>query len=61
MTRRQVTLTGGPLDGMEFPDPDPESDDPGAYMIVPGETHRAVYEPDPEGDRSRWYHRGYIG
>ncbi|MGW4426588.1 hypothetical protein [Streptosporangium sp. NPDC004631] len=61
MTRRQVTLTGGPLDGMEFPDPDPESPDPGAYMTVPGEDRRAVYEPHPGEDPAVWHHQGYIG
>lgn len=52
---------GGPLDGMEFPDPDPGADDPGAYMIVPHEARRAVYEPRPGEDPAVWHHQGYIG
>ncbi|MEU0516654.1 hypothetical protein [Streptosporangium sp. NPDC006007] len=61
MTGRQVTLVGGPLDGMEFPDPDPGADDKGACMIVPGEMSRAVYEPDPGGPPEVWHHRGWVG
>lgn len=61
VTTEQVKLVGGPLDGMEFPHPDPESSDPGAYMIVPGEMHRAVYEPLPGGDRDVWHYGGLIG
>lgn len=55
-----VTLMTGPLDGMVLPD-QPVTDDPGAYMIVPGETHRAVYEPDPGGPPRVWHYRGTIG
>ena len=63
MTERQrVTLHGGPLDGMEWEWEQPITDDPGAYMIVPGETSRAIYEPDPPpADQTRWIYRGMIG
>lgn len=61
MTERQrVTLHGGPLDGMEWEQP--ITDDPGAYMIVPGLLSRAVYVPDsPPADQTRWLYRGMIG
>lgn len=55
-----VRLMGGPLDGMILP-AQPVTDDPGAYMIVPGEMHRAVYEPTPGEDPAVWHHQGYIG
>ena len=55
-----VRLMGGPLDGMILP-AQPVTDDPGAYMIVPGEMHRAVYEPLPGEDPAVWHHQGYIG
>lgn len=58
---RDIRLMGGPLDGTAFPDPDPSSSDPGAYMVVPGDDRRAVYEPDPDGAPKVWHHRGYIG
>ena len=54
-----ITLHGGPLDGMTFPDPG--GDHPGAYMIVPGELARAIYEPEPGGDPGRWHFCGWIG
>ncbi|GHE47116.1 hypothetical protein GCM10017673_56160 [Streptosporangium violaceochromogenes] len=57
---QQVTLYGGPLDGMVLPD-QPVTEDPGAYMIVPGEARRAVYEPVPGGSPEVWHRRGYIG
>lgn len=55
--RREVTLLGGPLDGMAFLAAC--EDDGGAYMIVPGESSRAVYEPDDDPDV--WLYRGLIG
>lgn len=55
-----VTLHGGPLDGDVLPN-QPLDDDPGAYMIVPGWTARAVYEPDPDGDPAVWRYRGEVG
>lgn len=55
-----VTLMGGPLDGTVLPS-QPVTDDPGAYMIVPGELSRAIYEPDPEGEQALWRFRGWIG
>ncbi|MEV4096988.1 hypothetical protein [Streptosporangium saharense] len=55
-----VTLLDGPLDGMVLPR-QPLDDDPGAYMIVPGWTSRAVYEPDPGGDPAVWRYRGEVG
>lgn len=55
-----VTLHGGPLDGMVLPG-QPITDDPGAYMIVPGQTHRAIYEPDDGADPAVWRYRGDIG
>lgn len=59
--RRRVTLYGGPLDGMDIGE-QPIGDDPGAYMIVPGEMSRAIYEPDPPpADQGRWVYRGMIG
>ncbi len=54
-----VTLMAGPLDGMTLPD-QPVTDDPGAYMVVPGETTRAVYEPAPDGPPNIWRYRGTI-
>lgn len=36
METHTVRLFGGPLDGMTLPK-QPVTDDPGAYMIVPGE------------------------
>lgn len=59
--RVRVTLHGGPLDGMTWEQPCLGAD-PGAYMIVPGETSRAIYEPDsPPADQTRWLYRGMIG
>lgn len=55
-----VTLYGGPLDGMVLPR-QPVTEDPGAHMIVPGELSRAIYDPDPEGPPDRWHYRGMIG
>jgi hypothetical protein len=55
-----VTLMGGPLDGMTM-DNQPVTDDPGAYMIVPGELHRAIYDPEPDGPPDVWHYRGTIG
>lgn len=57
---RDVHLMGGPLDGMVLPD-QPVTDDPGAYMVVPGEERRAVYEPRPGEDPTVWHHQGYTG
>ncbi len=54
-----VTLIGGPLDGMVLPD-QPVTDDLGAYMVVPGETHRAVYRPQLNGPADRWHYGGQI-
>ncbi|GHH67677.1 hypothetical protein GCM10017673_15070 [Streptosporangium violaceochromogenes] len=34
--------------------------DPGAYMVVPGETRRAVYEPLPGQDPTTWHHQGWV-
>ncbi|MEV5411026.1 hypothetical protein AB0K60_19550 [Thermopolyspora sp. NPDC052614] len=61
MTDRTVQLVGGPLDGMTFPHPDPAAPDPGAYMIVPGELARAVYEPTEGDDPDRWHFGGWVG
>jgi len=55
-----VTLMGGPLDGTVLPG-QAESDDPGAYMIVPGEMSRAIYEPAPGGRPDVWHYRGLFG
>ncbi|MCG5213430.1 hypothetical protein [Streptosporangium sp. KLBMP 9127] len=56
-----VRLVGGPLDGMTLPN-QPRTDDPGAYMIVPGQSYRAIYEPDPDpADPAIWRYRGDIG
>lgn len=61
MSRRVVQLVGGPLDGLSFEATPPtrvggELVD-GAYMLVPGELARAVYEP-AEGDQpDRWHFR----
>lgn len=55
-----VTLMGGPLDGMVLPN-QPVTDDPGAFMIVPGEVSRAIYDPDPDGPPDVWHYRGPIG
>lgn len=60
MTDRTVQLVGGPLDGMTF-SPDPDDPDPGAYMIVPGEQARAIYEPQDGDDPDRWHHTGWVG
>lgn len=66
MTDRIVQLVGGPHDGLTFPaaPPTPLGDGTfvdGAYMLVPGELARAVYEP-VEGDHpDRWYFDGWIG
>ncbi|MER7129724.1 hypothetical protein [Streptosporangium saharense] len=54
----EIRLMGGPLDGMQWAD---ESPGDGAYMIVPGEIARAVYEPRPDGDPWVWHHVGWIG
>ena len=51
---------GGPLDGTVLPG-QAESDDPGAYMIVPGEMSRAIYEPAPGGRPDVWHYRGLFG
>lgn len=51
---------GGPLDGMTLPKQQ-LGDDPGAYMIVPGEMHRAIYEPGPGDDPATWRYQGDIG
>ncbi|MFD0887749.1 hypothetical protein ACFQ08_24680 [Streptosporangium algeriense] len=48
---------GGPLDGMRWAD---ESPGDGAYMIVPGEEARAIYEPTSE-DPLTWHFQGWIG
>lgn len=61
MTDRTVQLVGGPLDGMTFPHPDPDDPEPGAYMIVPGELARAIYEPTEGDDPDRWHHTGWVG
>lgn len=61
MADRTVTLVGGPLDGMSFPHPGDVSADPGAYMIVPGEQARAVYEPRQDDDPDRWHFDGWVG
>ncbi|WP_271220554.1 hypothetical protein [Streptosporangium carneum] len=55
-----VTLYGGPLDGMVLP-AQPITSDPGAYMVVPGSVARAVYEPTLGGDPAVWRYRGDIG
>ena len=56
-----VSLMGGPLDGLILPG-QPVSDNPGAYMIVPGSEHRAIYEPDPApANTAIWRYRGDIG
>lgn len=55
-----VQLHGGPLDGMVLPD-QVLGASPGAYMLVPNEERRAIYEPDDGGDRALWRFRGYVG
>jgi hypothetical protein len=54
----EVTLQGGPLDGMRIR-VDPGDDDPGVAMMsdwgVHGPGGRSWYEPDPDG---RWTWRG---
>ncbi|MBB4920907.1 hypothetical protein [Streptosporangium saharense] len=56
-----IRLMGGPLDGMSWPVDEGEPPGDGAYMIVPGEIARAVYEPRPDGDPLTWHHVGWIG
>ncbi|MFI0425116.1 hypothetical protein [Spongiactinospora sp. 9N601] len=58
-TQRTVSLRGGPLDGMTFPAAPPDEWGDGAYMIVPGQMSRAVYEPDAPGE-DIWAYRGDI-
>lgn len=54
----RVRLAGGPLDGGTIAvDGDDEA---GAYMVVPGWSRRAIYEPDPDGDPRVWLFRGEI-
>lgn len=52
MARVDVTLTGGPLDGMVIP-VDPGDPDPGVAMINDHSSYgpggRSWYRPDPEG------------
>ncbi|MEV4242222.1 hypothetical protein AB0J63_02310 [Streptosporangium canum] len=63
MTERHVTLMGGPLDGTTVPGPMVIADgtlETGAYMVVPQETSRAVYEPEPGADPYIWHYRGWI-
>ncbi len=55
-----VTLHGGPLDGMVLLG-QPITADPGAYMVVPAREKRTVYEPDVGGDPAVWKYRGDIG
>ena len=55
-----VTLYGGPLDGMVLAG-QPITADPGAYMIVPGWEKRAIYEPEDGTDPAVWRYRGDIG
>ncbi len=55
-----VTLMGGPLDGMTMAN-QPITPDPGAFMIVPGEISRAIYDPEPDGPPDVWHFRGRIG
>ncbi|MGV9777428.1 hypothetical protein [Streptosporangium sp. NPDC003464] len=63
MTERHVTLLGGPLDGTTVPGPMVVTDgtlETGAYMVVPRETSRAAYEPEPGADPYIWHYRGWI-
>jgi len=60
METHTVRLFGGPLDGMVMANQQ-LGDDPGAYMIVPGEMHRAIYEPTPGEDPATWHYQGDIG
>lgn len=53
-----MRLTGGPLDGDVITTDD--DGDPGAYMVVPGWSRRAVYGPDPDGDPCVWRYQGEI-
>lgn len=55
-----VTLIGGPLDGMDI-GTQTITDDPGAYMIVPGTDSRAAYEPRPGEDPTRWHFQRMLG
>lgn len=55
-----MQLFEGPLDGMTFSAAPPGEHGDGAYMIVPGEMSRAVYEPEDDG-QDRWTFRGWIG
>ncbi|WP_214417331.1 hypothetical protein [Sphaerisporangium fuscum] len=57
----RVVLWGGPLDGMEVEAAEPEEHGAGAYMIVPGEVSRAVYEPADDDDPGVWVYRGLMG
>lgn len=58
--RGQVTLWGGPLDGTRV-EADPAGEyGAGAYMVVPEEEFRAVYEPVSGGDPDVWYYGGWI-
>lgn len=55
-----VRLVGGPLDGTEMADPDPDSPDPGVWLVVPGWQARAEYAPMPGGDPGVWWHLGPV-
>lgn len=55
-----VRLVGGPLDGTEMADPDPDSPDPGVWLVVPGWQARAEYGPMPGGDPGVWWYLGPV-
>ncbi|WP_152486319.1 hypothetical protein [Nocardiopsis lucentensis] len=68
-----VTMYGGPMDGEQMAyDPGDLPADPrewGGYYMVPPEMApeapvgvelRAAYEPDPDGDVTRWLFRGWV-
>lgn len=61
-----VHLIGGPLDGQTIPVDGwtPEQRAGGAYLISPhgayGPGGRSDYEPDPDGDPTRWTWRGDV-
>lgn len=46
---------------MSWPVDKEEAPGDGAYMIVPGEEARAIYEPTSDQDPLTWHFQGWIG
>jgi hypothetical protein len=56
MSECQVELRGGPLDGLVSL----VAEENGVYLVVPGTSGRALYEPEAGGDPDVWTYRGMV-